>query len=102
MVNALLPLDGFVVINKSVFSLNDQLSLTVLYQPIIGTLSVSLYLTLQGYLDQNKISSKGNSHNDLVSSMQIKLEDIKEARERLEAIGLLKTYLKKGEVNDYV
>ena len=43
MVNSLLPLDSFVVINKGVFSSYDQLSLTVLYQPVIGTLSVSLY-----------------------------------------------------------
>ena len=34
--------------------------------------------------------------------MRIKLEDILEARERLEAIGLLKTYLKKGNINSYI
>lgn len=102
MVNSLLPLDNFVVINKSVFSPQDQMVLNILYQPVVGTLSVSLYLTLLGYLDKNKISSQGNSHSDLVNSMQMKLEDIKEARERLEAIGLMKTYLKKGEVNSYV
>lgn len=102
MVNALLPLDNFVVINKSIFSPHDQMSLTILYQPIIGSLSVSLYLTLLGYLDKNKISSQGNSHSDLVNSMQLKLEDIKEAREKLEAIGLIKTYLKKGDINSYV
>ena len=34
--------------------------------------------------------------------MRIKLEDILEAREKLEAIGLLKTYLKKGSINSYV
>lgn len=102
MVNALLPLDNFVVINKSVFSSYEQLSLTVLYQPIIGTSSVCLYMTLLGYLEKNKISSGGNSHNDLINSMQMKLEDIKEARERLEAIGLIKTYFKSGEINNYV
>lgn len=102
MVNALLPLDNFVVINKSVFSSFEQLSLTVLYQPIIGTTSISLYLTLLSYLEKNKISSQGNSHNDLINSMQMKLEDIKDARERLEAIGLIKTYYKQGDVNNYV
>jgi len=102
MVNSLLPLDNFVVINKSVFSSYEQYTLTILYQPIIGTSSVSLYLTLLGYLEKNKISSEGNSHNDLINSMQMKLEDIKDARERLEAIGLIKTYYKEGEVNNYV
>lgn len=102
MVNSLLPLDNFVVINKGIFSSYDQISLTVLYQPIIGTLSVSLYLTLLSYLDKNKISSQENSHSDLINSMQMKIEDIKESREKLEAIGLIKTYLKKGDVNSYV
>lgn len=102
MVNSLLPLDNFVVINKSVFSSYEQYTLTILYQPIIGTSSVSLYLTLLGYLEKNKISSEGNNHNDLINSMQMKLEDIKDARERLEAIGLIKTYYKEGEVNNYV
>jgi replication initiation and membrane attachment protein len=102
MQDSILPLDNFVVINKSILNEEDHLNLILLYQPIIGSLAVSLYFTLWGYLDKNKINSKGNSHNDLVLNMQIKLEDIKEAREKLEAIGLIKTYLKKGEVNSYI
>ena len=34
--------------------------------------------------------------------MQLKLESIKDARYRLEAIGLLKTYLKQGEIDEYI
>ena len=34
--------------------------------------------------------------------MQLKLEEIVKAREKLEAIGLLKSYLKKESVNKYV
>lgn len=102
MHDSLLPLDNFVVINKSILNEEDHLNLILLYQPIIGSLAVGLYLTLWGYLDKNKINSKGNSHNDLVLNMQTKLEDIKEAREKLEAIGLIKTYLKKGNVNSYI
>jgi replication initiation and membrane attachment protein len=37
-----------------------------------------------------------------MTSMRIKLEDIIEAREKLEAIGLLKTYLKKDNINNYI
>lgn len=102
MVNSLLPLDTFVVINKSLLTDHGHLSLTLLYQPIIGSISTSLYLTLWNYLDEDKINSKGNNHSDLVSVMQITLDDIKEAREKLEAIGLIKTYFKKGEVNSYI
>ena len=102
MRDSILPLDNFVVINKSILHSEDHLNLILLYQPIIGSLAVGLYLTLWGYLDKNKINSKGNSHNDLVLNMQTKLEDIKESREKLEAMGLIKTYLKKGEVNSYI
>ena len=102
MVNSLLPLDNFYVINKTILDDQDRLTLTLLYQPIIGSIAVSLYLTLWSFLDKNKVTSTINTHNDLVVSMQLKLEDIKEAKDKLEAIGLIKTYLKKGDVNNYV
>ena len=102
MVNSLLPLDNFVVINKTILENQDRLILTLLYQPIIGSISISLYLTLWSFLDRNKVNSLNNTHNDLVISMQLKLDDIKEAKDKLEAIGLIKTYLKKGEVNNYI
>ena len=73
MRDSILPLDNFVVINKSILNENDHLNLILLYQPIIGSLAIGLYLTLWGYLDKNKINSKGNSHNDLVLNMQTKL-----------------------------
>lgn len=102
MVNSLLPLDNFYVINKTILDDQDRLTLTLLYQPIIGSIAVSLYLTLWSFLDKNKVTSTVNTHNDLVVSMQLKIEDIKEAKDKLEAIGLIKTYLKKGDVNSYV
>jgi len=37
-----------------------------------------------------------------MTTMQLRLDDIIIAREKLEAIGLIKTYLKKGNVNQYV
>lgn len=101
MVNALLPLDNFVVINKGVLTEQDRYTLVSLYQPIVGSISIGLYLTLWSYLSDG-ISSKENSHRDLVTMMQISLDEIKEAREKLEAIGLIKTYYKKGDVNSYI
>ena len=95
MTTSLLPLDNFVVINKTILNDQDRLVLMLLYQPIIGGIGISLYFTLWSFLDQNKINSSGNIHSDLITSMQMKIEDIKEAREKLEGIGLVKTYLKK-------
>ena len=102
MTTSLLPLDNFVVINKTILNDQDRLVLMLLYQPMIGGIGISLYFTLWSFLDQNKINSSGNIHSDLITSMQMKIEDIKEAREKLEGIGLVKTYLKKGEVNSYI
>ena len=102
MDNSLLPLDNFVVINKTILDNQDRQILTLLYQPIVGSIAISLYLTLWSFLDRNKFNSLGNNHNDLAISMQLKLDDIKEAKDKLEAIGLIKTYLKKGEVNSYI
>ena len=102
MTTSLLPLDNFVVINKTILNDQDRLILMLLYQPIIGSIGISLYFTLWSFLDQNKINSSGNTHSDLITIMQIKIEDIKEAREKLEGIGLIKTYLKKGDVNNYI
>lgn len=97
---SVLPLDTFVVVNKAILNDQNRLSLTLLYQPIVGSSSISLYNTLWSYLSCD-ISSE-NIHQELISNMQMKLEDIVEAREKLEAIGLIKTYYKKGDTNSYV
>ena len=98
----LLPADTYVVVNKTVLHEEDRRLLTMLYQPIIGYTAVSLYFTLIDDLDEfNRLSSELNHHH-LMSIMQLRLEDIMIAREKLEAVGLIKTYLKKGSVNSYV
>ena len=97
----ILPADTYIVVNKTVLHEEDRRLLTMLYQPIIGYMAVSLYFTLVDDLDNNRTSSD-LTHHHLMSIMQLRLEDILIAREKLEAVGLLKTYLKKGNVNSYV
>ncbi len=97
-----LPADRFVVFNKTMINEQDKKILVMLYQPIVGSDAVSLYFTLCSYLDKSESFSLENSHHILMSSMQTSLEDIIIAREKLEATGLLKTYVKKGEVNNYI
>jgi len=41
------------------------------------------------------------THHHLMATMQLKLEDIVIAREKLEAVGLIKTYIKKDNINHY-
>ena len=98
----LLPADGYIVVNKTVLHEEDRRLLTLLYQPIIGYTAVSLYLTLIDDLDVLERMSEELNHHHLMATMQLKLEEIVIAREKLEALGLLKTYVKSGNINHYV
>jgi len=102
MSEAILPADTYIVLNKTIISEADRKLLTMLYQPIIGHAAISLYLTLIDDLLKRDIMSDELTHHHLMSTLQLKLGDIVIAREKLEAIGLIKTYFKKGNVNNYV
>jgi len=97
----ILPADSYVVINKTVITDKDRKIISMLYQPIIGFTATSLYFTLIDDLDKQEIMSEDLTHHHLMSTMQLKLDDIIIAREKLEAVGLLKTYLKKNSINHY-
>ncbi|MCM1053137.1 MAG: DnaD domain protein [Ruminococcus sp.] len=98
----LLPADQYVVINRTILTEIDKKNLINLYEPIIGFGATSLYLTLWSDLDRLEIMSKDFTHHHLMSILKCSLENIKEAREALEAIGLIKTYFKEGNINSYV
>lgn len=98
----LLPADTYIVVNKTIISIEDKKKITMLYQPIIGHTAVSLYFTLIDDLEKREFMSAELTHHHLVSTMQLKLTDIIIAREKLEAVGLLKTYVKEENVNNYV
>lgn len=98
----ILPADTYTVVNKTIINSNDKKIVTMLYQPIIGYTASSLYFTLIDDLDKLELISDDLTHHHLMATMQLKLDSIIEAREKLEAIGLLKTYVKKGSINHYV
>ena len=102
MFGKLLPADTYIVVNRTILSNDDRKKITMLYQPIIGHTAVSLYLTLIDDLEKREFMSVELTHHHLVSTMQLKLTDIIIAREKLEAVGLLKTYVKEENVNNYV
>lgn len=99
---ALLPADIYQVVNRSFMSENDKLVLSMLYMPIIGNLSVSLYLMLYNELSLSNYLSNELTHHHLMTNLSVNLELIKEARIKLEGIGLMKTYIKEGDINSYV
>ncbi len=98
----ILPADSYIVVNKTILSNIDRDIISMLYQPIIGHTAVSLYLTLINDLDKLMVMSGEYTHHHLMSTMQLRLDSIVNARERLEAVGLIKSYVKVDSVNHYV
>ena len=101
--NNILPADKYIVINKTLLSDNDRRLLTMLYQPIIGSFASNLYFSFWMDLDKNEFASDEETHHHLMTNTGFSINEIIAAREKLEAIGLLKTYYKETEEsNNYV
>ena len=99
---ALLPADNYIVVNKSIITDYDKKILSMLYLPITGSLPIMLYNTLVNDLDKEEIISDGLEHAHLLSNLKVSCQELESARNILEGIGLLKTYLKKDTVNKYI
>ena len=87
------PADTYIVVNKSIITNEDRTILTMLYQPLIGPLPIMLYLSLWSDLDKIEIMSTEYTHHHLITNMQMTLKEIVDSRKKLEAIGLLKTFI---------
>lgn len=98
----ILPADTYIVKNNTILNNENRNVLIKLYQPIIGSIAINLYLTLWSDLDSLNIISEENTHHNLMVKTRIKLEDLIIAREKLEGVGLVKTYLKEGNINNYI
>ena len=102
MVN-ILPADTYIVINRTILTDHTRKILTMLYQPIIGSFSCNLFFTLWMDLDKNEFMSEEETHHHLMTSTGLSLNELVMAREKLEAVGLLKTYYKeREEANNYI
>lgn len=99
---SLLPADSYIVINKSIITEEDKKILNMLYLPITGPLPITLYNILLNDLDKLQIISEVSIHAHLLSNLHISTNELTEARNVLEAVGLLKTYLKTDSVNNYI
>lgn len=99
----ILPADTYTVINRTILTDNDRKILTMLYQPIIGANSVNLFFTLWMDLDKGEFMSVEENHHHLMTSTSLNINEIISGREKLEAVGLLKTFFKENEnENSYI
>ena len=99
---SLLPADSYIVINKTIITEEDKKILNTLYLPITGPLAIMLYMILLDDLDKLQLISESSTHAKLLSKLHVSTSELSEARNVLEAIGLLKTYLKTDTVNNYI
>ena len=73
----------------------DKKILNMLYLPITGPLPITLYNVFLSDLDKLQLISETSAHAKLLSSLHTTPNELQDARNVLEAIGLLKTYIKK-------
>ena len=98
----ILPADTYRVINKSIITDYDKQVIDMLYLPLVGAMPIMLYYILLNDLDKDDNLSDILEHAKLLSSMHVSIDEFISARSSLEAIGLLKTYLKSDTVNKYI
>ncbi|MFZ4450631.1 replication initiation and membrane attachment family protein [Salibacterium aidingense] len=93
----LLPIDRFIVRTADHIGEREHKTLQLLYQPLIGTIAVSLFTMLWSKLEQDCFTSGESVHHELMAMLNMPLDEIFEARRSLEGIGLLRTFQRKED-----
>lgn len=96
----MLPIDGYQVQLTESLPNEYDASLMHLYLPLIGIEAVSLYQLLLKELALQAEDSF-QTHHTLINYLNIPLNEMYQARLKLEGIGLLKTYQRKTEDRTY-
>lgn len=97
----ILPADLYYIINRTILTDQERKIIISLYEPIMGSDAVSLYFTLWQDLERTKELGINFNHHHLMSSLKMGLESLTKARRVLESMGLLRTYYKSGDINEY-
>ncbi|CEE02264.1 MULTISPECIES: replication initiation and membrane attachment family protein [Bacillaceae] len=92
----LIPGDQYIVWIEGPLNVDDSKVLTLLYQPLIGPICVSLYMTLLNQIGKSRLQSEPASHYYIMNLLDLNLAEIYNARKKLEAIGLLESFVKKN------
>jgi len=82
----------FNIISQCALSSDEWKVLGILYQPIIGVLSFSLYHTFYHLLNTKNYQSEVFTHQFLMDLLNAKADELKAAKEKLEAINLINTF----------
>lgn len=93
------PQSQFILIADNDISDLQRTSLDALYQPIIGPLAYTLVNVLWRMQQAKRFHTQPYSHFNLLSILNIDIKTLYNTRLRLEAAGLLKTFVKKDNTN---
>ncbi|MBS2969965.1 DnaD domain protein [Metabacillus sp. KIGAM252] len=89
----LIPGDRYRARSRGILHEYDRKLATMLYQPLIGTAALGLYMTLWAELEQDRVWGKEHPHHRLMTLTQMNLKSFYSERIKLEGIGLLTSYL---------
>lgn len=87
------PKEPFYVANKVELDSEKEKVLTRLYQPLVGIFGVGLYMTLVSEFDTVPLASDYKTLYQLQDQTNSSLKDLFDSLHRLEATGLVKTYI---------
>lgn len=93
--------NGYIVTSASMLNDNDRKILTLLYQPLCGYGAMALYFTLWSKYEEIKNYNTKCKHHNLFANMDCSVEEFEKFRDKLEGIGLIKTFVKEGETPTY-
>ncbi|KRN88526.1 DnaD domain protein [Ligilactobacillus ceti] len=96
--NELSPKDGFIVVADSKQAYNDELIIKKLYQPIMGIVARGLYDELSLRIQPRMNLAARRMNKDLQLALNVGVGSLVQARNRLEALGLLRTYTLTDEI----
>lgn len=85
-------LDKFKLITYQNIDIDERNVVTLLYQPLIGCQSFSLYLSLWSLIDRSRLKTPEYHHSKLFDLINISPSSFISIRKKLEAIGLLVVY----------
>lgn len=90
----ILPVDRYIVHTNGLIHDYDRKILTLLYQPLIGPIGYSLYMTLWAEVEENRLWAEPSTHHSLMSMLGLNLKEIHKARLKLEGMGLIKAFVR--------
>ncbi len=93
----IVPATPFTAFTCGDFSTERADTMTMLYQPLIGPVAYSLYMTLMTEINRHPGKKINGTHKQWMTQSGQQLPMLFKERQKLEALGLLETYQEKAE-----